>query len=157
MMRVRGLVSATQGQNQAAVAQSTPWGVSMMTGDYAAIAEGMGAVGITCNHVAELGSVIPLLVLLTPAVLPVDTRLSTPSCSLSVSFSCARSQMFSCVHGCMCCHQSTMRGTPLSHRPALEKAKVLNAAGTTCLIQVMANVEARRSNTFKQFDGVAKM
>ena len=63
---------------------STPWGVSMMNGDYAKIAEGMGAVGITCTKVGEVG-------------------------------------------------------------PAILKARELNAAGTACLIQVMANVEDRRA------------
>ena len=65
----------------------------MMSGDYAKIAEGMGAVGITCTQVGELG-------------------------------------------------------------PAFAKARELNAAGTTCLIQVQANVEERRSNNFKFADGV---
>lgn len=72
---------------------STAYGVSMMNGDYAKIAEGMGAVGITCTKVSELG-------------------------------------------------------------PAFIKARELNAAGTTCLIQVQANVEERRSNNFKFADGV---
>ena len=65
----------------------------MMGGDYAMIAEGMGAVGITCTQVGELG-------------------------------------------------------------PAFAKARELNAAGRTCLIQVQANVEERRSNNFKFADGV---
>ena len=56
----------------------------MMNGDYAKIAEGMGAVGITCTKVGEVG-------------------------------------------------------------PAILKARELNAAGTACLIQVMANVEDRRA------------
>lgn len=72
---------------------STAYGVSMMNGDYAKIAEGMGAVGITCTKVSELG-------------------------------------------------------------PAIMTARELNAAGTTCLIQVQANVEERRSNNFKFADGV---
>ena len=72
---------------------STAYGVSMMNGDYAKIAEGMGAVAITCSNVGELG-------------------------------------------------------------PAFMKARELNAAGTTCLIQVQANVEERRSNNFKFADGV---
>lgn len=65
----------------------------MMNGDYAKIAEGMGAVGITCTRVCELG-------------------------------------------------------------PALMQARELNEAGTTCLIQVHANVEERRSNNFKFANGV---
>ena len=58
----------------------------MMNGDYAKIAEGMGAVGITCTKVGEVG-------------------------------------------------------------PAILKARELNAAGTACLIQVMANVEDRRASS----------
>ena len=72
---------------------ATAYGVSMMGGDYAMIAEGMGAVGITCTKVSELG-------------------------------------------------------------PAFAKARELNSAGRTCLIQVQANVEERRSNNFKFADGV---
>ena len=60
------------------------YGVSTMQGDYAKIAEGMGAVGITVRKVAEMG-------------------------------------------------------------PALQEARRLNAAGTTVLIDVLANVEERRS------------
>ncbi len=60
------------------------YGVSTMQGNYAQIAEGMGAVGIRVTKVAELA-------------------------------------------------------------PALEQAKKLNAAGRTVLVEVMANVEERRS------------
>ena len=81
---------AYQGLNKAEP-PSTPWGVSMMNGDYAKIAEGMGAVGITCTKVGEVG-------------------------------------------------------------PAILRARELNAAGTACLIQVMANVEDRRSGDFSMFD-----
>ena len=36
--------------------------------------------------------------------------------------------------------------------PAILRARELNAAGTACLIQVMANVEDRRSGDFSMFD-----
>jgi thiamine pyrophosphate-dependent acetolactate synthase large subunit-like protein len=92
-----GPSSAADGQQPTtrpeAQVPSTAYGVSMMNGDYATIAQGMGAVGITCTKVSEVG-------------------------------------------------------------PALVKARELNAAGTTCLIQVQANVEERRSNNFKFADGV---